>query len=73
VSLSRRELLRRGAALAAGLSAVRLGWLERAFAATPSVAPTLRALVMYVVARRDFLAAPPLRSSALPARARSCG
>lgn len=47
MSLSRRELLRRGAALAAGLSAARLAWLERAIAATPSA--TLRALVTYVV------------------------
>jgi hypothetical protein len=55
VSLSRRELLRRGAALAAGLSAARLGWLERAFAATPSA--TLRALVTYVVPDKQVAAA----------------
>ena len=50
MTLSRRELLRRATALAAGLTVARLGWVERAFAATPNlVQQTLRALVSFVV------------------------
>jgi hypothetical protein len=50
VTLSRRELLRRGTAVAAGLAIARLRWLESAFAATPNtVQETMRALVSFVV------------------------
>ena len=50
MTLSRRELLRRATALAAGLTVARLGWVERAFAATPNlVQQTMRALVSFVV------------------------
>jgi hypothetical protein len=50
LTLSRRELLQRGTALAAGLAVVRLRFFETAFAATPdSVQQTLKALVSYVV------------------------
>jgi hypothetical protein len=50
VTLSRRDLVKRATGLVVGLSVARLGWLENAFAATPSSAQqTLRALVAYVV------------------------
>jgi hypothetical protein len=53
LTLSRRELLQRGTALAAGLAVARLRWVEPAFAATPNaVEQTMRALVSYVVPGR---------------------
>jgi hypothetical protein len=53
LTLSRRELLQRGTALAAGLAVARLRWVERAFAAAPNaVEQTMRALVSYVVPGR---------------------
>jgi hypothetical protein len=58
LTLSRRELLQRGTALAAGLAVARLRWLESAFAATPnSVQQTLKALVSYVVPGQKISAA----------------
>ena len=58
MSLSRRELLRRATGLVVGLSVARLGWLENAFAATPTaVQQTMRALVAFVVPGKKIGAA----------------
>ena len=54
MSCSRRELLRRTAALAVGLSLARLQWAERAFGATRQ---TLEALVEFVVPNKQVRAA----------------
>ena len=48
--VSRRELLKRASALAAGFSLIRLKWLERALGAGPGVVQqTMNALVEFVV------------------------
>jgi hypothetical protein len=54
VTVSRRDLLRRGAGLIVGVTVLgRLRWLENAYAATPNaVTQTLQALVEYVVPDR---------------------
>jgi hypothetical protein len=58
LTLSRRELLQRGAVLAGGLAVARLRWVDRVFAATPNaVDQTMRALVSYVVAGKKLEAA----------------
>lgn len=49
MTLSRRELLHRATALAAGLAVARLRWVETAVAATDPVQRTLKALVSFVV------------------------
>ncbi len=54
MKLSRRRLLRRAAALAAGLAVARLGWLEQAFAArSATVQQTIGALVSFVAPDRN--------------------
>ena len=48
--VSRRELLRRASALAAGFLLIRLQWLDKALGAGPSVVQqTMKALVEFVV------------------------
>lgn len=48
--VSRRELLKRASAVVAGFSLIRLPWLEKAFAAGPTVVQqTMSALVEFIV------------------------
>ena len=57
MTLSRRELLLRAAAVAVGVGVARLRWVEQAFAATPTTRQTIEALVSYVVPGKKVRAA----------------